>query len=119
MLPNTKIHTQAKTLSPTAKRQEVGNKLKHSTLCVKGNNGTVVALTLGPALCPPSPTLFQITKPCTHISSTDKLFGLQKAFGEITYLSFHKDAISVWGVMGATNLIADLKLFISTEGGEE
>ncbi len=47
----------------------------------------------------------QFTKHCTHISSTDKLFGLQKAFGEITYLSFHKDAISVWGVMGATNLI--------------
>lgn len=46
-----------------------------------------------------------ITKPCTHISSPDKLFGLQKAFGEITYLSFHKDAISVWGVMEATNLI--------------
>ena len=37
----------------------------------------------------------QFTKAQTHISSTDKLFGLQKAFGEITYLSFYKDAISV------------------------
>lgn len=53
----------------------------------------------------PSRFILQFTRHCTHISSTDKLFGLQKAFGEITYLSFHKDAISVWGVMGATNLI--------------
>lgn len=53
----------------------------------------------------PLPTPFPITKSCTHISSPDKLFGLQKAFGEITYLSFHKDVISVWGVMGANNLI--------------
>ena len=53
----------------------------------------------------PSRSILQFTQACTHISSTDKLFSLQKAFGEITYLFFHKDAISVWGVMGATNLI--------------
>lgn len=29
----------------------------------------------------------------------------RKALGEITYLSFHKDAISAWGVMGVTNLM--------------
>lgn len=57
------------------------------------------------AVCSPPDSLCKFAERRTHISSTDKLFGLQKAFGEITYLSFHKDAISVWGVMGATNLI--------------